>query len=316
MALFRLQSYAPAPLRRAIFRVLEASGMAAGSAYFPALRPGLRILVKPNLLLPRSLACTNPRLCAIVCSWLLDHGVRVTVADSPGFGRAAAIARQIGLEAELRPLGLRVEPLHRPVRIRLKTDFGPMSLPLARKALEADAIVSLPRVKAHAQLRVSLAVKNCFGLVCGLAKALAHARYGESHEKFAACLAALWQALPPVAGVADGVWAMHVTGPSRGRPFPLHLLGASPSAAALDAAIGQALGLTLEQDPLGRALEALPGPGAARQSFSCPLLAPQDFDASGFILPGDLMPASFHPARLALSCFRRLLASARGGWQA
>ena len=37
--------------------------------------------------------------------------------------------------------------------------------------------------------------------------------------------------------MADGLTAMHVTGPSKGQPFPLGLLGASPSAVALDEAL-------------------------------------------------------------------------------
>lgn len=90
---------------------------------------------------------------------------------------------------------------------------------MSRLALECDALLSVPRVKAHAQMRVTLAVKNLFGCVCGLRKAVAHTVQGNTPGVFETCVAALWQALPPVAGLADGITAMHVTGPSGGSRF-------------------------------------------------------------------------------------------------
>ena len=138
-------------------------------------------------------------------------------------------------------------------------------------------------------MRLTLAVKNLFGCVCGLRKALIHTRQGQEPDFFADCIAALWAGLPPVAAVADGLTAMHVTGPSKGQPFPLGLLGASPSAVALDEALCAVLGLPLAGTPLGAVL--------AR---------PEDFDCTGFILPDELMHTSFRPWRLFKSCLRRL----------
>lgn len=163
--------------------------------------------------------------------WLLDHGARVEVADSPGFGSAEAVARAVGLAQELKTLGLAVRSLNRPVAVRLDTGA---CFKISRQALDCDLILSVPKVKAHGQMLVTLAVKNLFGCVSGLRKALIHAREGRQPDYFADCLAALWAALPPVAGLADGVCAMHVTGPSRGKPFALRLIGASASAVALD----------------------------------------------------------------------------------
>lgn len=294
---------------------LESAGLGRrpghGNRIFPALVPGLRLLVKPNLLMSLRLACTSPAMLAALCRWLSDYGVKITVADSPGFGRGPAVARAIGLADALRPLGLTVQPMDRPVTVRLQTPFGPCRMRISSRALECDGIISAPRVKAHSQMLVTLAVKNCFGLACGQNKAWIHAMHGASTEKFASCIAALWNWLPPVAALADGVCAMHVTGPSRGSPFPLRLLGASAFAPALDAAICAVLGLRHDSTPLGRALAAY---GAGGQPLRpgrlvWPLLSPGDFSARGFELPHALKPASFNPLRLAISSMRRLLAS-------
>ena len=179
---------------------------------------------------------------------------------------------------------------------------------MARVALESDVIFSLPRVKAHSQMRLTLAVKNLFGCVCGLRKALIHTRQGQDPDFFADCIAALWAGLPPVAAVADGLTAMHVTGPSKGQPFPLGLLGASPSAVALDEALCSVLGLPLAGTPLGAALERRDAAGCRRAGWrhDYVLARPEDFDSTGFLLPDELMHTSFRPWRLFKSCLRRL----------
>ena len=317
VALLRHGAYTAPGLHQAVGQVMEAAHLAE---YTP-LRPGARVLVKPNLLLAKPLACASPEVVAAVCAWLLDKGVKVRVADSPGFGRAAHVARAVGLKAALRPLGLCVEEIGPAVPLPLplegeaaqKAGFqaGGSRLHVARLARESDLIVSGPRVKAHAQMLLTLSVKNCFGCVRGLHKAVAHAREGRDPLFFADCLAALWAALPPVAAVADGITAMHITGPSNGKPFALGLLGASASAVALDEALYAVLGQAPQQVPLGAALcrRKAWGSAAAGTQAVFPLHDPADFCATGFQLPAELSHTSFHPARFVQSCFRRIFAA-------
>ena len=317
VALLRHEAYTAPALRTAVGQVMDAARL---TEYCP-LRPGAHVLVKPNLLLAKPLACASPEVVAAVCAWVLDHGTKVRVADSPGFGRAGTVARAVGLAAALRPLGLEVEeigpaePLPLPLEgeAALKAGFqaGGSRFHVARLAMESDLIVSVPRVKAHAQMLVTLSAKNCFGCVRGLHKAVAHAREGRDPQFFADCLAALWAALPPVAAVADGITAMHITGPSNGKPFALGLLGASASAVALDEAVYAVMGLTPQQVPLGAALcrRKAWGSAAAGTQVAFPLHAPADFCATGFQLPAELSHTSFHPARFVQSCFRRIFAA-------
>lgn len=316
VALRRCAGYDPAGVAAAVGAVLDAALRGA----FPV--PGMRVLVKPNLLQPRLLACTHPQVVAAACAWLLDHGCRVTVADSPGFGRATAVARAIGLDDALRPLGLAVRGLGHGPGVAVRLDLPPASLaqcggtpPLftvAAEALECDALLSIPRIKAHSQMLLSLAVKNCFGCVPGLRKAVVHARQGRDPDCFADCLAALWAALPPVFALADGIEAMHVTGPGRGHPFALGLVAASPSAPALDRVVRELLGAP--ETPLERALARRAGAGSARArpAVVFPLERPEACRARGFRVPAELAHTSFRPGRLLKSLCRRLWAAARG----
>ena len=307
VALAPCPSYAEPALGQTVFQVLEASNLRLTRRL-----AGLNVLVKPNLLTATPLACTSPGVVAAACRWLHDQGARLRVADSPGFGRARNVARRIGLTEALRPLGLAVEELNDPQPLCLHLPAGQTRRMLvARQALESDLILSIPRVKAHCQMRLTLAVKNCFGCVSSLRKALVHTREGRDPALFADCLAALWAHLPPVAALADGITAMHITGPSRGQPYPLGLLGASAHAVALDAAICAVLGLRLDQTPLGAALIRRQAPGCAESGWELtyPLSRPADFASRGFILPEELVHTSFQPLRFLQSCIRRLWAA-------
>ena len=305
VALWRCAGYDAAQVRESVARVLDTSGLAVGR--------GMRVLVKPNLLMPKPLACTSPQVVAAACAWLLERGARVEVADSPGFGRAAAVARAIGLTESLRPLGLAVAAPDRAARVMLTLPDGSRTrFMVSRRALECDLVLSAARVKAHSQMELTLTVKNCFGCVQGLRKALVHAQEGRDPALFADCLAALWAALPPVGALADGITAMHVTGPSRGQPFALGLVGASTSAPALDSALRELLGAP--ETPLEAALarRAAAGDAAARPKAAYPLLAPGECRVEGFVVPARLKHTSFRPGRFVQSLCRRVWAAVRG----
>lgn len=265
---------------------------------------GKHVLLKPNLVTARPLACTSPAVVASACRWLLDQGAHVRVADSPGFGTATAVARKTGLTDALAPLGIRVEGLEAPQRLVLDRGVG---FPVSRLALESDLILSAARVKAHSQVRLTLSVKNLFGCVVGLRKAVIHTRQGQNPDTFADCLAALAAALPPSAGLLDGIVAMHETGPSSGSPYPLGLLGVSSSCVALDEAFCTLLGCPVECVPPTAALvrrgHAHCLANGCRPRY--PFLQPAECAVEDFRLPLHLLHTSFRPWRLLKSCLRR-----------
>jgi uncharacterized protein (DUF362 family) len=303
VALARQPDYAPAGLAASLDALFAACGFAPGR--------GTRVLVKPNLVSATRgpLACSEPAVVAAACAWLLDHGAKPWVADSPAFGTARGVGRKIGLAAALAPLGVPLRSLGRPTALAL--DFGNGmggSVGVSRDALEADRILSAPRLKAHTQVRLTAGVKNLFGCVVGARKPLAHSRFGEKGARFESMLVQVMQSLPPVFTLLDAVVAMHRTGPTGGDPLPLGLLAASPSPVALDTALFTALGQT-PQDVATWAECARRGLlGAKMEEVAFPLLQPGDFDFSGFLVPGKLNPVSFAPLRLAQGAWKRFKA--------
>lgn len=276
------------------------------------LSPGSRVLVKPNLLRADILTCTNATIVAASCRWLRDKGCRVTVGDSPGFGTAMGIARHIGLDAALEKAGcgdIPIISLDSPVKRPLSSGGR---VGLSRHALEADHILNVPKLKAHTQMRVTGAVKNMFGCISGVRKAVVHLSHGDRErdgvELFPALVADILGHLPPVATLMDGVEAMHVRGPSGGKPFPAHFLAASLSPVALDTTVYSMLGVTPEDVPLWRELQRRKTPGAFLEEIAPYGEAVGEFDLSGFVLPGSLTSQAFNPARLVVSSARRLWA--------
>ncbi len=300
VAMTRCPDYDPERVRRAVFACLDASGFAPPN--------GGRVLVKPNLLkaTPDGLVCTHPQVAGAACAWLLERGARPFVADSPGFGSGRSVARRIGMAAVLRELGVPLKELRAPVRVRLP--FG-WAIGISRDALEADAVLDLPKFKAHGQMRLSLAVKNLFGCVPGTRKAVAHTLHGDLRgphgPRFESLITEIAQALPPTGALVDGVTAMHVMGPTGGRPFPLGCIAAAPQPWALDTALYTLLGLAPEQVPLWREAQRRDLPGSRLQDLAFPLERPEAFDAAGFELPARLIPMNFHPVRLCISAVKR-----------
>lgn len=269
---------------------------------------GTRVLLKPNLLSARSmehLACTQPEFVAAVAQWFVDQGASVAIGDSPAFGTARGIMRATGIEKAL--AGLPVEQINfdHSVPVRLA---GGVKVNVARAALECDMLINLPRVKAHSQLYMTLAVKNYFGTVVGFQKPVWHLRYGNKEHRFASHLVDLLTVLPPGMTFIDGIVAMHGTGPFSGTPYQLGLIGGARNPVSLDTAVLKILGLDHKKSIIWQECKKRELAGTDPNTIDFPLLQPEDFSVKGFEAPETLKPVSFNPLRIAVSGCRRFLA--------
>lgn len=297
-ALLAVPAYEARALREAVERAIEAASGGMRLA-------GLRALVKPNWVAPRraALACTNPLFLRAVAEALIDRGARVTVGDSPAFGAAERLAAATGSDVALRGLPARI--VNFTAGPALRFSFG-ASTRLAREAAESDLIVSVPKLKAHSQLRLTAAVKNFFGCVVGARKALIHAVHGDRDNRFGSVIIEVMLALQPSLTIVDGIEAMSVTGPMNGEPVWLGAVAAGQNPVAVDTALYTMLRIAPDQAPLWREARARNLPGAGLDQLRFPLAAPEDFDTRAFQAPRALDPLAFKPGRLAVSMARRL----------
>lgn len=218
VVLVRCEDYEPARIGDAVARQFELLG---GLESF--IQRGDTVLLKPNFIAPRShrhsAAQTHPAVILEVARLLKDYGARPFVADSPAWSSAAICARVLGLTEPLRKLGVPVRQLNAPRKCRLGP--GQPRVGISSLALDADAIINLPKFKTHQQMVATFAIKNMFGCVSGKHKALWHFREGDTAADFAGLLLGVYQYLRPALTVIDGIVAMHGQGPINGKSKPL-----------------------------------------------------------------------------------------------
>ncbi|HHL35217.1 MAG TPA: DUF362 domain-containing protein [Desulfobulbaceae bacterium] len=271
---------------------------------------GHRVLLKPNLLTAGRgpLACTEAAFILAAAHWFLDAGAKVVIGDSPAFGSARVNLERLGIARELLALGADISDFRRTHTCLL--DSG-VKAGIAARVLECDLLVNLPRIKAHAQTRVTMAVKNCFGCLTGLQKPWWHMIYGGASGHFADLLVQLLALLPESITLVDGVRVMHRTGPINGRPYPLRVVAAGVNPVAVDTAFLRLLNIFDHNSPLQVAAMQKEIVGSRGGDLMYPLASPMDLQVHDFRVPGLLNPIRFRPFSFAFSAVRRTVESVR-----
>lgn len=267
---------------------------------------GKIVLLKPNLISCRgpALACTDGRFIAGVASWFVDQGARVVVGDSPAFGSAQIVCRTFGITEALQDLGVKVIDFTSPIKRRLA---GGVTVAVAREALECDLVVGLPKIKAHSQMLVTMAVKNVFGIVKGLNKAQLHMVHGDTHAEFAGIILDLLALLPPQLHLADAIEVMHCSGPLDGKRLALGCVAAARCPVALDTALLGVLEVDRIRSPLWQAAQVRGLAGSNAGELVYPLFTPKDFQGSGFLTPDNLHGIRFSPWRFLRGLVKRVV---------
>ena len=255
---------------------------------------GTVVLLKPNLISAGGvdLSCTHKEFVGGVAAWFLDHGAKVRIGDSPAIGSGASVCEKRGITEALAGMGVEQVDFADSVR---KTLAGGVTVNVSRAALECDFFVNLPKVKAHKQMYVTMAVKNIFGIVKGVNKAMLHMVHGGSHERFSGIILDLVELLPPSLHLADGIVAMHRSGPLDGIPLGLNCVGGSTCPVALDTALLELLELEKSKSPLWRIATKRKLPGSYTDKIQFPALSPADFSGRCFEAPEILHAIRFNP---------------------
>jgi uncharacterized protein (DUF362 family) len=272
---------------------------------------GASVLLKPNLISSRAskLACSDARFVRGVAEWFVDQGARLAIGDSPSFGSASQVMKKMGISAGLQGLGVHAVEFKTPQEHLLTHG---VRVGIAQEALDCDLFVNLPRIKAHSQMYVTIGVKNLFGIVCGMRKAICHMKNGLSHQKFGDLMLDLAALLPSQVTIVDGIEVMSRRGPINGELLELGCLCASRDPVAVDTILLSLLELDEHKSPIWRAAAARGIAGARIESLECVGEKPSSFAGSGFSAPSILNPVPFNPFRFMLSSLRRAMVQAQG----
>ncbi len=205
--------------------------------------PGARVLLKANLLmpaLPEQAVMTHPLVVKAVVEYVIAKGGEPVVADSPARGPFSKIIDMGGFREALEEFNVNIISFETFVKTDIGEPFG--QIEISRDVLDADVVINLAKLKTHAQMLLTLGVKNMFGCIVGLAKPEWHFRTGVDRDMFARLLVQIYQRVNPAITLVDGVLAMQGQGPAKsGTPRRLDIMTAGKDALAVDYAICQML---------------------------------------------------------------------------
>ncbi len=223
------------------------------------VRPEEKILVKPNFLsaaLPERAVTTHPAVIKAMLRILSECGCEhVTYGDSPGHGSGEGAAGKLGLD-EGNVYGAKFADMDHEVTVSFPEGAAAKEFYFCRGVAEADAVISLCKMKTHALERITGAVKNVYGFVCGYRKAAGHVKYPNA-SIFARMLADIHRCVKPRLHIMDGIVAMEGNGPGSGDPTPMKVLLFSADPVALDTVFCHMVHLDPELVPTNTQGEAL-----------------------------------------------------------
>lgn len=205
-----------------IFATIEAM-IAAWEHTLPANRDA-RIVVKPNLnndLVALTGNCVDLRVLEGLFAALRRRGYTdLTVADGSNVGvarRGIDSFKRLRVAAVAARHGVRVVDLNtdKGREVVLHEDAHPA---IARTVLDADFLISVPKIKTHCEAGMSCAMKNWVGIAVGQDKRHMHYDLGRN-------IVALNEVVMPDLVLVDGLVGMEGNGPGDGDPFRFgHLL--------------------------------------------------------------------------------------------
>ncbi len=263
VSLERVAIYDYAAVREGLIRLLEPLG---GTRAF--VRPGERVLLKPNLLagrLPEKAVTTHPEIVRGVIELVKEAGGIPLVGDSPGVGGCRRVAEKAGLLQIVEETGATLVEFSEPIEVSGNGTFKRFEL--ARPYLEADRVINLPKLKTHEMMTMTCAVKNLFGSVIGTAKAAWHLKAGADRELFARMLLEIYLLRKPDLTIVDAVTAMEGDGPGSGDPRHVGLLLAGTNPVAVDVIAAEVVGIPKKLLYVERMAESLGLDGADRRTI-------------------------------------------------
>lgn len=236
------------PLQRTI-----EDGLIATGVDLDKLR-GKRVLLKPNMVEPRRESpqmTTHPAVIIAVADVFRRHGAVVTVGEAPGHVRDTEVALvESGVGDALEQAGLPFTDLNyddvgwRPNRGR-RCKLKGFQFP--RTVLDADVVVSLPKMKTHHWIGVTASMKNLYGVIPGCVygwpKNVLH------YQGIPETVYDINASLPSLITVVDGILCMEGDGPIMGTPKPMGLLVMGGNLPAVDATVCRLMKVLPEKVP-------------------------------------------------------------------
>ncbi len=221
------------------------------------IKEGNTVLLKPNLIGPKtsnSAAVTHSEFIRALIRIIKARGCTVWIGDSSG-GAIAGIAPTSqslvvsGYEKVAKEEGALIKNFDKEgvVEVEPKGKFKE-KMYLAKPLFDADVVINLPKLKTHSATIYTGAVKNVFGCIPGLRKAMYH-KIAPEKEDFGEILTDIHQGAKFHLHIMDGIISMEGEGPTAGSVYKASKILISQDPLALDVVAINMLGMTVEDIP-------------------------------------------------------------------
>jgi uncharacterized protein (DUF362 family) len=252
------------------------------------IKKGERVLLKTNLLNasePEKSVVTNPIFIKRVAEEIFKNNAIPFIGDSPSGPftkrRLEKVYAKSGMTKLSDELGIDLNYNTKTQKVTIPNGKRLKKTSICNYAIEADKIISLPKLKTHSLMIMTLAIKNMYGVIPGLTKARYHSMFIR-RKAFAEMLIDILSIIKPDLTIMDGIISMEGDGPAGGSPVKLDLVIASENPYAIDLAVCQILNIepvgipTIKESKIRKLLP---------KEIIYPLIKPNDIKYENFELP-------------------------------
>ena len=250
-------SYDPEILDPALKECLKAL-----NCFKDIIKPGKKILIKPNLLSPNNpqkAITTHPMFVVAVIKKIVEitgQPENITLADScvpilpyteNGLKKLYEATGMINLPDRT---GIILNYDNESTKISVVDGVSVKQIDVISPVVKADIIINIPKLKTHNLTVTTGAVKNMFGIIPGMAKPGFHTRFFDV-SMFCNMLIDIACAVKPHLTIMDGILGMEGDGPGNGgTPRKTNLILASTDPFALDNIASNIMGLSEDDNPV------------------------------------------------------------------
>lgn len=217
---------------------------------------GKNVAVKPNLLKahkPEDCVTTHPSVVQAVLESVVASSNNAKVVESPSGpytkGNLNSIYNATGIKKAAENAGAELNENFEFQDVSTPNGQSVKNLRIIKSIMDADAVVSAAKLKTHAMMTYTGAVKNLFGVVPGISKAECHFRM-PSQDDFAGLIVDIADYVGPKLSVIDAVWGMEGDGPSAGDPRKIGCIILSDSPYAADIVGSRIINVPIEENPI------------------------------------------------------------------
>ena len=223
------------------------------------IKTGDRVLLKANILAarpPEDAVTTHPAIITAMCELVSDIGGIPIVGDGAGITHPGATAEALkisGIEDAAQKCGAEIVNFETAGFVEVDVPDAKQfpRLYIAKPILDADVIISLPKLKTHELTYYTGAVKNFFGAVPLKTRKQAHLL--AKRDLFGEAVIDIYSIVKPHLAVMDGIVGMEGNGPAYGTPINTGVVMASYDCVALDIVASELIGFDPMIVPTNRA---------------------------------------------------------------